>query len=62
VGLSATILVTHILSGLLYGVTATDPTTFAGAGIVLLAVGAGAVILPAWRATHVDPLVSLRSD
>jgi putative ABC transport system permease protein len=62
VGFSAAILVTHLLSELLYGVTATDPTTYAGVGIVLLAVGAGAVILPASRATHVDPLVSLRTD
>jgi putative ABC transport system permease protein len=62
VGFSAAILLTHVLSELLYGVTATDPTTFAGVGVVLSAVGASAVLLPAWRATHVDPLVALRAD
>ncbi|MGH9626982.1 MAG: FtsX-like permease family protein [Bryobacteraceae bacterium] len=62
VGFSAALLLTHILSGLLYGVTATDPVTFVAAGVVLVLVGASAVILPAWRATQVDPLVALRAE
>lgn len=60
-GFTAALVVTRILSSLLYGVTATDPATFAGVAVMLLAVAASAVILPAWRATRVDPLTALRS-
>jgi predicted permease len=60
-GFAAAMAVTRILSGLLYGVTATDPLTFVAAGLALLLVGAAATLVPAWRATRVDPLVTLRS-
>jgi predicted permease len=62
VGISTALLFTHILSALLYGVTPTDPLTFVSVSLVLLSVGAGAALLPAWRATRVDPLVTLRSE
>jgi putative ABC transport system permease protein len=60
-GFAAALAITQVLSGLLYGVTATDPLTFAAAGLTLFLVGATATLVPAWRATRVDPLVTLRS-
>jgi putative ABC transport system permease protein len=60
-GVAAALAVTRILSGLLYGITPTDPLTFAAVALVLLFVGATATLVPAWRATRVDPLVTLRS-
>jgi len=50
------------LAGLLYGVAAVDPATFAGVALIVLAVAALASFLPALRATRVDPMVALRRD
>lgn len=62
VGLGGAVLLTRLMQGVLYGVTSTDPLTFAAVAGVLLLVAVIASVIPALRATRVDPLVALRSE
>jgi putative ABC transport system permease protein len=62
VGLFASFGVTHVVASMLYNITPTDPLTFAGASLFLLAVALLASYVPTRRATAVDPLIALRSE
>ncbi len=62
VGLGAALIVSHLMAGLLFGVRPTDPLTFIGVTVVLIAVALAASYIPAMRAMRVDPLVALRHE
>jgi putative ABC transport system permease protein len=52
----------RLVSALVFGISPHDWTTFFGATIVLAAVGSACSVLPAWRASRVDPIVALRQE
>ena len=62
IGLVAALGVTQLLTKILFGVSAFDPTTFVAVCALLAAVAALSSYLPARRATKVDPLVALRYE
>ena len=62
VGGAAALAGSQLLSGLLFGVAATDALTFAGVAVVMMAVAVTASPAPAWRASSVDPARALRAD
>jgi putative ABC transport system permease protein len=62
IGIGASLMLARLLSTLVYGVHAADAATFAAVSLLLVAVGLLASVLPAWRATRVDPLSVLREE
>lgn len=60
IGVVLSLMLTRLMSSLLYSVSATDPVTFGTVAIVLLSVAVAACYIPARRATRVDPMVTLR--
>ena len=60
IGLAAAAAGTRLMAGLLFGITATDPATFATVALMLVIATLAATFVPARRATRVDPLAALR--
>jgi predicted permease len=61
-GLLGSLALTRLLQGFLYGVTAHDPLAFIANALLLLGIAAFACLLPALRATRVNPITALRAD
>ncbi len=61
-GLVLALAATRLLSSLMYGTSTTDVVTFASVSLLLVVIAAGASLVPALRASRVDPLIALRED
>jgi predicted permease len=61
-GVAGAALLTRVIASLLFGVSTMDLTTFVGVPALLAAVAFAATVIPAWRATSVDPIVALREE
>jgi ABC-type antimicrobial peptide transport system permease subunit len=61
-GVTGALMLTRVMSTLLFGVSTTDPAVFSAIVVVLSATASIATYMPARRATRVDPLVALRDE
>ena len=62
IGIAASLVITRLMSTLLFGISPTDPLTFVGVALLLSLVALLASYIPARRATRVDPMVALRYE
>jgi predicted permease len=62
VGMVGALIVSHLMAGLLYGVSPSDPLTFAGVALMLTSVALAASYIPALRAMRLDPITTLHSE
>jgi putative ABC transport system permease protein len=62
VGIGGALALTRLLAASLYGVKATDPITFYAVPALILLVSAAASLVPAWKATRIDPAIALRYE
>jgi predicted permease len=61
-GVAGALVVSHLMAGLLFGVSPTDPPTFAGVTLILTTVALAASYIPALRAMRFDPITTLHSE
>jgi len=61
-GLLGAIVTSRFLSSMVYGVSVTDPVVYLCVTLVIAAVALGSGLLPAWRASKIDPMVALRRE
>ena len=62
IGVALSLAATRLMSTVLFGIRATDAATFAGAALLLALIATAASLVPALRASRVDPLVALRDE
>jgi ABC-type antimicrobial peptide transport system permease subunit len=62
IGVGAALILTRFMASLLFGVRPIDPLTFIGAPLLLFIIALAASLIPAHRATKVDPMVALRCE
>jgi len=62
IGIAGALALTRVLEASLYGVTARDPITFYAVPALILIVSAAACLVPAWKATRIDPAIALRYE
>ena len=62
IGIAVSLVITRLMSSLLFGISAMDPLTFAVVAVLLSAVALLASYIPARRAMRVDPMVALRYE
>jgi putative ABC transport system permease protein len=61
-GLAGAVALTGLMKSALYGITATDPATYAGVSLLLVLIALIACAIPTWRAVRVDPTIALRYE
>jgi predicted permease len=61
-GLAGAYALSRVMAGLLFGISARDASTFVSVPLILAAVAFAASVIPAWRASRVDPMVALRDE
>ena len=61
-GLAAAAAIVHLLQSMLYETPALDPLIFAAVAVLLAAVASVACLIPAWRASRIDPMQALRTE
>jgi predicted permease len=61
-GVIGALMLTRVLASMLFGISTKDALTFLAVPAILVAVACAATVIPAWRATSVDPIVALRDE
>jgi len=61
-GVIGALMLTRVLASMLFGISTKDALTFLAVPAIRVAVACAATVIPAWRATSVDPIVALRDE